>query len=516
MNKYEIKKLYVQLAKETHPDSSSNGPTPESIEKFNDVAQAWSILSDPKSKRAYDRERAADKMKDDIVDYVSDAAREYGPQLGKFYDEFAIPLLKRTTASTLAGFRAVSGEVSRGGSDKKDGGNKNGKRPSTLLEREKKAMEEKFNESGKTTALSDFGRAFQKVIEAGQNATRQIDAEELKMKCIELRKEADEARKESLESLERLASIKSERLRLTFHTSSANFTSVEALQFLDGFNTLDEVTLMDRMTFKHTISHDIEAFSEAENEFNKMALDKKRMDLQVKSKGIEYDRAVRNLKEAELAEARARKMLEDAIKNVAESQTKLSDAQRAVTDITSASKRTDQELDKSYSILKRKRDIVRRALKRKEEKEGLRQNSKDVIVSVANNSTGEIANKTATAKKSGKSMAALGFEKQNILAIEELRKEEARTESEFLRLVDRASRLVSRSERLRLRSEALIWQPTIIDESTSNLIQNTTSLEKTEISKEIKNATKGMKDAEKTNLANSNVVAKSVDRVESG
>mmetsp|Transcript_4055 Transcript_4055/g.8112 ORF Transcript_4055/g.8112 Transcript_4055/m.8112 type:complete len:210 (+) Transcript_4055:1487-2116(+) len=209
-------------------------------------------------------------------------------------------------------------------------------------------------------------------------------------------------------------------------------------------------------------------------------------------------------------------MLEDAIKNVAESQTKLSDAQRAVTDITSASKRTDLELDKSYSILKRKRDIVRRALKRKEEKEGLRQNSKDVIVSVANNSTGEIANKTATAKKSGKSMAALGFEKQNILAIEELRKEEARTESEFLRLVDRASRLVSRSERLRLRSEALIWQPTIIDESTSNLIQNTTSLEKTEISKEIKNATKGMKDAEKTNLANSNVVAKSVDRVESG
>ncbi len=113
-------------------------------------------------------------------------------------------------------------------------------------------------------------------------------------------KRADEARKQSLEILERLASIKSERLRLTFHTSSANFTSVEALQFLDGFNTLDEVTLMERMTFKHTISHDIEAFSEAEEEFNKKALEKKRMDLQVKAKGIEFDRAVRNLKEAEL------------------------------------------------------------------------------------------------------------------------------------------------------------------------------------------------------------------------
>ena len=83
---------------------------------------------------------------------------------------------------------------------------------------------------------------------------------------------------ESLQILERLAEVKSERLRLTFHTSSANFSSIEALQFLDGFNTLDEVTLMGKMTFKHTIRQDIEAFSDAEVEFQKRLQEKMEVD----------------------------------------------------------------------------------------------------------------------------------------------------------------------------------------------------------------------------------------------
>lgn len=114
--------------------------------------------------------------------------------------------------------------------------------------------------------------------------------------CI---KRADEARVESLEALERLAAVKSERLRLTFHTSSANFTSAEALQFLDGFNTSDEVTLMGRMIFKNTITHDIEAFSHAEAEFEEKMKEKKEMDQEVKKKGKDLEKAVNSLRDAE-------------------------------------------------------------------------------------------------------------------------------------------------------------------------------------------------------------------------
>ena len=181
MSKIEIKKLYVNLAKETHPDSA--GTSPESVDRFNEVARAWSILSDPKSRRKYDREVAADAIKDEIVDYVSEAAKEYGPGARRFYDEFAIPLLRRTAATTLAGFRAVTEEVTAVGHDKVGGSE-----TSSSLEKEKEAVKEKYMEAGKNTGLADFGRAFQKAIEAGQNATRQIDGEELQIKSVELRK----------------------------------------------------------------------------------------------------------------------------------------------------------------------------------------------------------------------------------------------------------------------------------------------------------------------------------------
>jgi len=109
---------------------------------------------------------------------------------------------------------------------------------------------------------------------------------------------ADEARTESLAVLEQLGALKSERLRLTFHTSSANFSSSEALQFLDEFNTIDEVGIVGRMTFRNTIRQDIEMFSYAEEEFQRKMQAKAEVDAQAMERMDELKNAEQNSRDA--------------------------------------------------------------------------------------------------------------------------------------------------------------------------------------------------------------------------
>ncbi|EED89251.1 predicted protein, partial [Thalassiosira pseudonana CCMP1335] len=53
MSKSEIKRLYITLAKQTHPDSSSYNPL-TSQDQFNEIARAYSTLSDDKLRKKYD------------------------------------------------------------------------------------------------------------------------------------------------------------------------------------------------------------------------------------------------------------------------------------------------------------------------------------------------------------------------------------------------------------------------------------------------------------------------------
>jgi curved DNA-binding protein CbpA len=296
MTRAEIKRLYISLAKETHPDASSSNSLANTDnyedDRFNEIAQAWSILSDAKTRRAHDRELAAQDFKDDIVKKASEVAREYGPAARKFYDDFAIPLLRRTTATTIAGLSAVAEEVAASERQQQqqqqqqlgDTMSNAKKLPGvTLSEVVWEVSEMKRSNLGAGDALEDFGRAFQRVIEASKNATRQIDGLELGEKSVDLRRRADEAQMESMEVLKQLTEIRSERLRLTFHSSLAEFSSSEAIQYLNGFNNgtpSDQVTLLQRMTFKHPIKQDIEAFSVAETEFDVKVQEKKDIDQQ--------------------------------------------------------------------------------------------------------------------------------------------------------------------------------------------------------------------------------------------
>ena len=125
-------------------------------------------------------------------------------------------------------------------------------------------------------------------------------------------------------------------------------------------------------------------------------------------------------------------------------------------------KRADQELSRSDLHLKRKRDVVRRALKRKDDMYNNGEFAmKNTIRSLEDNTIGNGYGNNAASMNNNNNNVEYDNQNNNnsmLLAqqIDQLRKEEAGMESEFLMLVEKASRLVSRSERLRIRSEALI------------------------------------------------------------
>ena len=419
MSRQDVKRQYITLAKEYHPDSAG----PAYADRFDEVARAWDVLSDNTSRRAYDRELAAEKFKDDIVQRASAVANEYGPTARAFYEDFALPFLRRTATTTMAGWSVIADE---------------GERP-------RNEVDVNSSVAPSPPQSADIGQTFQRVIEAGRNATKQIDSVELQEKSEELRLRADETRAESFEVLERLSAIKTERLHLTFHTSSADFNSAEALQYLDGFNELDQQTFMDRMTFRHPISNDIEAFSAAEADLGQRENEKLEVDRAVQTRREALEEAEDQAHFALMEEERILRMLEEARQNVARQQQILADAQLSVNNLNPSVRMAEHNLSKANNFVKRKRDVVRKALKRKEEKEALAPNENN------------------RSRERPFSMSDLGFEQQNLQKIAALKNEENLVEGDFLGLVELTSKLVSRSERLRIRSEELIGRNTMAD-----------------------------------------------------
>ena len=101
MTRSEIRRLYVGLARALHPDASppddgddDGGGAGAVPARFDDVARAWEVHSDPRSRRAHDRELAAAEFKEGVLRSAGELAREYGPAVRGFYEDVAIPLLR--------------------------------------------------------------------------------------------------------------------------------------------------------------------------------------------------------------------------------------------------------------------------------------------------------------------------------------------------------------------------------------------------------------------------------------
>ena len=115
-------------------------------------------------------------------------------------------------------------------------------------------------------------------------------------------------------------------------------------------------------------------------------------------------------------------------------------------------RKADHDLSKATALLRRRRDAVRRELRRREY-DGAATGAGagaggSFVVDKADDGT--IRLNPDFDRRS--SMAAMGFETRTRTTVEALRREELRIEGDYLRLVEKASRLAS----LRLRSEELI------------------------------------------------------------
>ena len=161
----ELKKKYVEMAKLSHPDAQI-GRTDYSLDDapdFGEVAAAWRILGDVKSRKRYDRELQYKEWSAYASKYANEKLEEAVPAVAKIMDDVAVPFIRRTAATTVAVSEAVSrfrraatGRVSN---------STNGE------------------ESGTRSSLTD---AFMNAIKAGRKAGRAIDSMELNEKSERL------------------------------------------------------------------------------------------------------------------------------------------------------------------------------------------------------------------------------------------------------------------------------------------------------------------------------------------
>lgn len=99
----EIKKQYKKLARMTHPDAliasssnaanTSNDSGTNSLPDFYEISTAYKVLSDPKKRKKYDRELAADQF----VEGTAELAESVSATLGGF----VVPFISNTAKATV-------------------------------------------------------------------------------------------------------------------------------------------------------------------------------------------------------------------------------------------------------------------------------------------------------------------------------------------------------------------------------------------------------------------------------
>jgi len=121
--KAELKRSYVLLAKQTHPDAQI-GRTPEQIAameadplipSFHEVSEAWKTLSDEKERKRYDRSLKADEFVESAEKWATTISESTGSILSKTWQSQLSPFIKRTVSTmnnANAAFREELGDSS--------------------------------------------------------------------------------------------------------------------------------------------------------------------------------------------------------------------------------------------------------------------------------------------------------------------------------------------------------------------------------------------------------------------
>jgi curved DNA-binding protein CbpA len=322
-SKAELKKQYVALAKKWHPDAVQVRAEGEARD-FSEIASAWNILSNEKTRLAYDRNLKAQRLTEDIARYVGQRAVPVTELSVKALEKVALPFLRRTTATTLASMQA--------------------------------AIQNKGN----------WGEA----VSAAKRAGQAIDKMELQEKAAELEERALVEFNKALDRRKSLRKVTLERLRLSLHTAGSGLTSNEASLLLDGYVNQTAnfpPTFWERANFlKRNLEYDIARLRDSETKF----VDQQSTDSTAQAS---FQKTVRDrlmaqtaLAEAEQKEIDAKLAYERAIQEARERRSALQQIVQDLTYTEAAAQKSSSELEVISSEVNRQAEVVRSGLVRKE------------------------------------------------------------------------------------------------------------------------------------------------------
>lgn len=366
--KAELKQLYTALAKRHHPDAEQRSRSIDSVSfrptntstavtvDFSEIAAAYKTLSDPKQRKRYDRSLQAAQFSKDVQRWADAFGRQAAPAVNQVLDQVAVPFLRRTTATTLAGIQAVS----------KDLASSSRSRRTNLSSA---ANGTNVTGTEQSTGSADLLSTFEKAMAAAKRAGKYVDSIELIEKSQELEQRAEQTRQEALLVDDTRKQITERRIHLSIHTPQSGLSSTDALSCMADMNEttrFDELTMMDRLLLRNTVQDEIENLQKAENEF----LESQEAD---KAAQAEYQRVFQqqvklqlDLKQAKAAEAEARLALQRAIEQVAETKASLGRVADSMSFAKAEVEASSTKMERKSHFLLTQSERVRRHLVRKE------------------------------------------------------------------------------------------------------------------------------------------------------
>jgi len=354
----ELKKAYVNLVKQLHPDaigSSSAYNTDLQQQSFQTITQAWKTLSNPLERKRYDRDLRAQKFTQDIEQAMGNLANTAGPQFLNAFENVAIPFLRRSAATTFAGLNAVVQDVQMYSERKQQREREN-------RERDPKQTQGQGQGQGLGSILSN-------ALLATQKAGKAIDRLELIEKSRELSKRAQKEMKEAMKLREELEDIAQKRMQLTLHTPKSNLTSLEASIILDGFNIVDQVTMMDTVLLRKSVGYEIEKLQEMEIEFDEKTRQYQQIISKLQSEKSSLHQAKINASAALKAVENARKALQDVMDLAQSAKEEILTIEGSLKSSEELERIQSLDIERLKDAMMRQQERMRLALRRKEEQQ---------------------------------------------------------------------------------------------------------------------------------------------------
>jgi len=419
----DLKRNYINLVRQTHPDaliSKEDDEIDDNSPEFQEIMQAWRTLSNPLERKRYDRKLRAEAFTTKVENAMGAFGKTAGPQFLNAFENVAIPFLRRSAATTVAGFTSIGEDLANYGTTTKDAN--------------------ATKDGGASTEESGLGGILSNALKSSQKARKAIDCLELMEKSRELKKRAEEEQTKAQDMRDEINTSMSKRVKLTLHTPDTKIDSLEALMILDGMNTVDEVKMKDIVRFRHTVSYEIKQLQQFEKDLQSSKKLNHSLEADMDRKTLALEQARANAKAAMQAEERARKALEDAINLVASTNHDVMQSTLSLETTDDKLRYNEMELERISKGMSKQQERVRVALRRKEE--------------AIEEASGEKLYGDFKAEKIVDSAATI----QALLKEERyLRAESARLDSVAERLLSRAEKLEKTAKEIE-KEEDLAWE----------------------------------------------------------